>query len=273
MNFFERILNFLDGQMTRPLPYGWFHLLAFGVIIALTIFMAVKYKNSTDKQNRRILLTFAIVMIVLEIYKQLNFSYNGATDVWNYRWYAFPFQFCSVPMYVFLIAALIKKGKVQDALFAFLGTYALFAGLAVMLYPVDVFTSTIGINIQTMVHHGLILVAGVYLIASGRVKLEHKTILKAAIVFVIVFTLAFIMNEVHEALNIEGNFNMFFISRHGVNHLPILNQIFATAPYLVFLAAYLFGFTLVAYIILMCAKVASIVKHQVIGFYTKRNKA
>ena len=82
-------------------------------------------------------------------------------------------------MYIFLIAALIKKGKVQDSLFAFLGTYALFAGLAVMLYPNDVFTTTIGINIQTMVHHGLMLVGGVYILASGRAKLEHKTILKS----------------------------------------------------------------------------------------------
>jgi uncharacterized membrane protein YwaF len=261
MNFFETVLNFLNAQMATPKPYGWFHLLFFGIMIALAIFIVAKYKNGEDKQTRKILLIFAIVMLILEVYKQLNFTYSNG---WDYQWYAFPFQFCSVPMYIFLMTALIKTGKVQDALFAFLATYALFAGLAVMLYPNTVFIGTIGINIQTMVHHGLIFVAGVYLIASGRVKLKHKTMLKAASVFFIVVTIAFIMNEVSHILNIGETFNMFFISRYEDNHLPILSQVFQTAPYPVFLAAYILGFTLVSYIILICAKVVSIAKAQLI---------
>lgn len=270
MNFFEQILAFLDGQMTRPTMYGWFHLMMFAIIIALTIFLVAKYKNATDKQNRNILLIFAVVMIVFEIYKQLNFSYNSATDVWNYQWYAFPFQFCSTPMYVFLIAALIKKGKVQDAMFAFLATYGLFGGLAVMLYPNDVFVSTIGINIQTMVHHGLMLTGGIYLLASGRVKLHIRSLLKASIVFVIILVLAQAMNYAAHFAQLPGTFNMFFISPYYGNHLPILSNIRATAPYPLFLVVYVVGFTFVAGLMLLIAMALKTVKAVIIKNCKKR---
>ena len=272
MNFLENILRFLDGQMTTPTPYRWFHLLCFALIIASTIFIVAKYKNADDKKNRKILLTFAIIMLTLEVFKQLNFSFNSATGIWDYQWYAFPFQFCSVPMYVFLIAALIKSGRVQDSLFAFLGTYALFAGLAVMLYPNTVFISTIGINIQTMVHHGLMLVGGVYILASGRAKLNYKTVLKALPVFVVCVLLAIGMNYLTHFLGLTETFNMFFISEYFDNHLPVLNVVYDTAPYLVFLAVYVFGFTLVAYIILMCAKVLAIVNKMLLKNFKKFDK-
>ncbi|MCK7485244.1 MAG: hypothetical protein MZU97_06565 [Bacillus subtilis] len=65
-------------------------------------------------------------------------------------------------MYVALFAGLTKNKKIQQALINFLqGPTGMFAGLAVMLYPNDVFITTIGINIQTMVHHGAMMVVGV----------------------------------------------------------------------------------------------------------------
>ena len=78
----------------------------------------------------------ALVVILLEIYKQINytFSYEGAIT-FDYQWYAFPFQFCSTPMYVGLLVGLFRKGKIHDALCAYLATYAVFAGLCVMIYP------------------------------------------------------------------------------------------------------------------------------------------
>ena len=269
MNFFDKLLQLLDANMATPLPYGWFHLMMLGLTIALSIFMVAKYKNANENQTRRILLTFAIIMLTFEVYKQINFSYSNN---WVYQWYAFPFQFCSVPMYIVFLAALTKKGKLQDSLFAFLGTYALFAGLAVMLYPNAVFIDTIGINIQTMVHHGLMLVIGVYVLASRKVKLEHKSILKALPVFATVLLIAIIMNYATHFAGIEATFNMFFVSPYFANHLPILSGIYANSPYVVFLIIYVVGFTLVAYLMLIIAMLLSILKRRILLCY-KKNKA
>ena len=192
-------------------------------------------------------------MILFEVYKQLNFSYNPSTDTWNYQWYAFPFQFCSTPMYILLLVGLTKPGKVQDALCSFLATFGLFAGLAVMAFPSTVFVPTIGINIQTMVHHGMMVVIGVFMWVSGRAKLNHKTLLKAVIVFSILATIAYVSNILFYHFGDGSAFNMFFISPYGVCDIPFLILLQPLVPHIVFLLFYLFGFALAAYIIVLIA--------------------
>jgi|LGVF01.2.fsa_nt_gb hypothetical protein len=256
MNLFNDIALFLQSTMDTPAAYGWFHLLSIVLIASLAIFMAVKFKNADDKANKKILIIFAVIMLVLEVYKQINYVwYNAGTNVWDYSWYAFPFQFCSVPMYIMLLAGLIKKGKFQERLFAFLGTYALFAGLAVMLYPGDVFVSMIGINIQTMMHHGFMFVVGVYMLASGRAPIKQDTIIKSLPVFAVLALMALGMNymAVWVGLTATHTFNMFFISPFFGCTLPVLSIVFDTLPYIAFLLVYILGFTFVGYLMLVIA--------------------
>ena len=87
-----------------------------------------------------------------------------------------------MPMYVGLLASLMR-GKLQSALLSFLATFALFAGTCVMVYPGDVFTSSVWINLQSMICHASMIVIGVFLYYTGTVKAEHKTILKGMAVF------------------------------------------------------------------------------------------
>lgn len=266
MNAFEKVLHFLEAGMPRQYGFGWFHLMFLSIVIGMTVFIALKFKNADDKTNRKILLTFAGIMLFMELYKQLVFSYNGVTDVWDYQWYAFPFQFCSVPMYVMLIAGLVKNGKFQDSLFAFLATYGLFAGIATMALPNDMLTSTIGINIQTLWHHGSMIIIGVYMLASGRAKLSHKTIIKALPVFAATMLIAIAMNTTANLVGLEETFNMFFINPIYDNHLPVLSIIYDMVPFVAFLFIYAIGFTFVGYLMIVISmgikKLANLINRQ-----------
>ncbi len=97
MNAFEKFLKILDGKMVEPLAYGWFHLMCWGIVILLTAFLCTfalknrKEGKSNDNFIRGVVLTYAILGIILEVYKQLNFSFNSTTGEWHYQWYAFPF--------------------------------------------------------------------------------------------------------------------------------------------------------------------------------------
>ena len=259
MNFFEKILVGLDAKMPLPEAYSWFHLMCWGLVIVIATLLclyAVKHRNDQEKLvrfTRIVVLTYSILGIVLEIYKQLNFSFNSTSGEWSYQWYAFPFQFCSTPMYVGLIAGCCKKCKFQEYLYSYLATFALFAGLSVMFYPGDVFTRTIGINIQTMVCHGGMVVMGIYLWFSKQVKFEFKTILKALSVFCVLVAIALIMNIIYNSTGNTATFNMFFISPYLPCTLPILNMIYEMVPYPVFLIIYIIGFTLAAFIMLLVA--------------------
>lgn len=251
------ILKILDSSMTRPELYGWFHLLSVAATVVLTVILCRLFKQGTERQVRTIVLTVAVMVAILEIYKQINYTFeveNGLVQT-DYQWYAFPFQFCSTPMYVGLLAGLTKKGKIHDALCAFLATYAIFAGLCVMLYPADVFISTIGINIQTMVCHGSMIAVGVYLLYCGYVPCRHKTILKAVPVFAVCVAVAAVMNEIAYASGLLATetFNMFFISPHCEPSLPVYSLVQQVVPYPWCLIIYLLAFSLAAYLILLVA--------------------
>lgn len=256
MSFLQQLLKILDASMPVPTLYGWVHVITLILTAAITVLVCRKAKNHSADQVRKGVFWVAVVVAVLEVYKQINytFSYEGGITA-DYQWYAFPFQFCSTPMYVGLLAGIIRKGKVHDALCAYLATYAVFAGVSVMLYPVDIYISTIGINIQTTFCHCSMIIVGAYLFASGHVKLEHKTVLKAMPVFAVTVGMAAIMNELAAVFGIvpEETFNMFFISPHCEPSLPVYSLVQAVVPFPFSLVIYILGFTAAAWIILLVA--------------------
>ena len=252
MTLLDQIMSFLDGEMARPVPYqsidiSWFHYLALTITLIATVIAVIRLKNANDLKIRRFLLSFSGLLLTFEVYKQLIFSFQAN---WDYQWYAFPFQFCSTPMYVALFAGLTKNIKIQQALINFLGTYGLFAGLAAMIYPNDVFVSTIGINIQTMVHHGAMMVVGTALLAN-RVQLKPSSIIGATTVFLILVTIAILLNFAHNTWIVDGTFNMFFINPQYQNHLPVLKLIEPHVPHFLFVIIYTIGFIIVAFLVLL----------------------
>ena len=253
--FWGNVLEFLDARMTTPQPYGVFHLIWFALSIAVGVLLCI-YCKDTARYARRIVFITAVIVTVLEIYKQINytFSFDGTAITADYQWYAFPWQFCSTPMYIGLLAGL-TRGKVHDSLCAYLATFALFAGACVMFYPNDVFISTIGINVQTMVCHGSMLTVGIYLLGSGYVKLEHKTILKAIPVFAAAVAVAIILNELAHATGLLENetFNMFFVSPYCDPHLPVYSIVQQHVAFPWCLILYILGFSVAAYLMLLIA--------------------
>ena len=174
-------LSLLDTKMAVPAPYGPFHVF-FSVTSILCGFSISRYcAKKGESYIRRFLLVEAFLITVLEIYKQINFSFHvdGSQILFDYQWYAFPFQFCSTPMYIGLLAAVIRGKSLHEHLCSYLATYALFAGICVMVYPVTVFIDTVGINIQTMVCHGSMITTGIVLLRTGYVKVAPKTIIRA----------------------------------------------------------------------------------------------
>ncbi|WP_025725328.1 YwaF family protein [Acholeplasma granularum] len=246
MNF---LLELLNSSMQTPKAYAsflesWFHYLSLLILVISTYFFAKKFKTSTVPQTKKILLMSGLLMIFLEIYKQVIFTYQAG----HYQWYAFPFQFCSTPMYLFTIYGISKNKKIDTYLLSFLATYSTFAGIAVMLYPADVFIPTIGINIQTMIHHGLMASIGISLLIT-KIEFKFKGFLKGSLVFLILLVVALSMNLLFNLSTIDQTFNMFFINERFGNHIPILSLIEPHVNSITFLMIYFIGFSFVAALI------------------------
>ncbi|MBQ8374808.1 MAG: YwaF family protein [Clostridia bacterium] len=254
MNAFEQFLHSLEGEMERPGNYGWFHLMFVGIILVLTVLACIYFfvKKRPDSHLRIFAGVLWGIIFVLEIYKQLIYSFNfdEATGVvtWDYQWYAFPFQLCSSPLYLLPFVAFMKEGKFRDSIMSFLSTFALFGGLAVFFYPNDVFVGTIGINIQTMVHHGTQIITGVAFLVYNRKKLNFKYFFSGGIVYAVMISIAMILN-LTVPFGTDETFNMFYISPNFPSTLPILSIIYEQVDYFVFFLVYLVGFFAIAALI------------------------
>lgn len=106
-----------------------------------------------------------------------------------------------------------------------------------------------------MICHGSMITIGIYLYATGHVKLEHKTVLKAMPVFAITVSMAAVLNEIAYRVGITETetFNMFFISPYCEPSLLIYKDVQAVVPFPWSLVIYIIGFTAAAYIMLLLA--------------------
>lgn len=250
MNILEQIINYLNFQMETPNDYGWFHILSLIIMILIIIVLSIKKPNI-----KKVLFVCSLIMIVFEIYKQFAFSFDSTSITWRYQWYIFPFQFCSTPMYVAFIASIIKNKKIENALLCFLATYGLVGGISVMLYPNTVFVSETLINVQTMTHHGLMVIMGSYVIISKSIDFNVKTIISALKVFSILIFLAVLINIVTYYIGIDEGLEMFFISPFHTSTLPVFSIIYEKTPYIIFLIFYILIFTIGSSIPLFISKV------------------
>lgn len=239
MNTLEKILSFLQSfRIVKPTNYSLFHIVSLIITIILTIVLINKKTNL-----KKTILVISIIMILFETYKQLSFSFDEG--VWKYQWYAFPFQFCATPMYIGLIAGLTKNKKLEEMCYSYLATYGLIAGICVMLYPNTVFVEELLINIQTMEHHGLMVVMGMFTLILHSIHRNYKNvILEGFSIFIILVLIALFLDISTYYLNIDNGLEMFFISPFHVSELPIFNTIYENVPYIIFLIIYLISFFL-----------------------------
>ncbi len=244
-------LDFLNQEMPEPVAFSnlqesWFYYLSLVLVIAGSMFLTLRYKKLNQKGIQRSILIFSIIMILLEVYKQVMFAYGND---WHIEWYAFPFQFCSTAMYAGLIVGLTKNEKIYQIGISFLATFSLFAGIAVMFYPGDVFVTRIGINIQTMIYHGSMVAMGVALVFSGKVSKASDAIFNALIPMTIFWMIAILLNGFANNFfpNI-GSFNMFLINPRFNSSIPILNLLQPLVEPPIYQLAYLLGITFASFV-------------------------
>ena len=250
MNFFESIVHALSARMPEPTMYGWFHLIFLALTIGLTTFLCWKCRDCSAKTFKWIVASAWIVMVVLEIFKQLVFSFNYENGVarWDYDWYSFPYQLCSTPIYLLPFIAFKKEGGFRDSIISFVSTFALFGGLVTMIFPATVFVPHIVVNIQTMVHHGLQIVIGIFMLVHERKRLNLMFFVKSIYVFGVTFAIAMAINLIVPTFTTD-TVNMFYISPYFACSLPLLDMIYANTHYVVFLIIYILGFVLAAFAI------------------------
>ena len=117
-------------------------------------FSADKHKYFRRSSDRFFFL-FGLLMLCSEIWKQLTLTFLVGHGVYN-LWY-FPFQLCSIPMYVFLILPFARGENVRRALLCFIMCYALLGGTAVFADTSGLHYSYAPLTVHSYLWHFLMI--------------------------------------------------------------------------------------------------------------------
>ncbi len=212
MSRFEEFLSdFLHSTafpMTPPESYGTFHLTFAIVGFVICVAAAWLLRNISQKKARILLVCVGVVLALFEAYKQL-FYYYCIGDV-GYKWWIFPFQMCSVPMYLCIIAPLLKPGKISRGMYSFMMIYNLLGGFITFFEPSGINLGYWGLTLHAYTWHMVLVFIGLFLCFSGLGGRTMKDYWSASITFVALCVIAFCINLLLG--DISGNsINMFFV--------------------------------------------------------------
>jgi uncharacterized membrane protein YwaF len=220
-DFLEELMTLTAWEMTKPKAYGPFHLLFtfFGVI--LCILVARKLRNVGERGNKIVLFSVGMFLLVTEIYKQLFHTFYLRNHTYNFS--IFPFQLCSVPMYLCLIVPFLKDGKIKNGMYYFMTTYNLLGRIMGFIEPSGIVHDYWTLTLYTFLWHLMLIFIGVYLIMSGRFAKTKKEYFEATAAFLVLAVIAFCINLIFwDASN--GKINMLFVGPRN-SSLAVFKQI------------------------------------------------
>ena len=232
------ILNMTAWRMDTPQLFGSFHITASLMAAALAVIAAVSFsrRSAAEKNNRRILAATGWILIILEVYKQcfLYFIVNdGAFDFWF-----FPFQLCSVPMYLCVLLPAVKP-KARVILMTFMGGYTFVSAVAALIYPEDILRPYIALTVHGFIWHGLLLFISLLILLTGCMDPGAKGLARAAALFAALCVIAVIINAAAETVmpGIRAAHPavahdwaaMFYLNPFHISPQPVISDIQKTA--------------------------------------------
>lgn len=222
----EAFLQWTAWTMETPVSYGLFHILFTVVLLAVAVAGAWRLRNAGDKQNRAILLMVGGFLLVAEVYK-LAFHMTVDPYDWGF-WGAFPFQLCSVPMYLSVFCAFCKSEKVNAWLYEYMFAVNMFGGIMAFIEPSGINHGFVTLTVHAYVWHMALIFLGLYLYFSGRACTDRRAYRKAAVVYLASCAVAQGFNLVF-----PGKINCFYISPYVRSPLAVFKDIYTSCGWMV----------------------------------------
>lgn len=247
MEVFSMLLSLLSStawEMIPPKPYGAFHLLFFfgGMIIVTAV--AWLLRNTNERQNKIVLWTAGGLLLIFEVYKQLFYTYVIGGG--EYQWWIFPFQLCSVPMYLCIIAPFLKEGKVKDSMYDFMLAFNMMGGFISFLEPSGLIHEYWTLTLHAFVWHLILVFVGLYLGFSKRAGKRVGDYRNAVRMFFVLCVIAFAINLIFWQPS-AGTIKMFYIGP-AISPIIVFKTIATKYGWYVNTPIYMFALCLGAFI-------------------------
>ena len=222
----REFLYWTAWTMEKPAPYGLFHIVFTAVLLAMTVVGAWSLRKTNERQNRIVLGAVGGFLLATEVYKIL---FHMTVNPYNWGfWGTFPFQLCSVPMYLSIVCALCKSKKVNAWLYEFMFAVNMFGGIMAFLEPSGIQHGFVTLTVHAYIWHMLLIFLGLYLYFSKRACMHRSSYGKAAAVYLLSCATAQVLN-----LIFAGKINCFYISPYIKSPLAVFKDIYAACGWVV----------------------------------------
>ena len=162
------------------------------------------------------MLGVGIFLVLTEIYKQLFYVYVINDGL--YPWWIFPFQLCSIPMYLCIIVGCMKPGVVRESLCDFMASYNFMGGFVAFLEPSGLLHEYLTLTLHAFVWHMSLVFVGIYIFLSKNGTRKVKNFKYTVFLYMLFSAVAFLINLFLWKVS-NGSVNMFYI---GPANSPII---------------------------------------------------
>ena len=187
------------------------------------------------KKYIRFLFICGILLLLSEIWKQwcLTFLLNNG----EYNWWYFPFQLCSIPMYLCLALPWVNE-RMQRIFLTFLMTFSLLGGIFTFFDTSGMYYPYTPLTLHSFFWHIFLIILG---ISAGVVKSKYTKntageFLCSVLCYLFCCLMATVFNIVFHPY---GSINMFYISPYYMMNQKVFAEISANLGNAVGILAYI----------------------------------
>lgn len=192
------------------------------------------------KKSHLFLFICGILMLISEIWKQYILTFiigQGVYDLWY-----FPFQLCSIPMYICLFLPWLKNSHLQNIFASFLADYGLLSGIFSFFDTSGMHYGYAPLTLHSYLWHVLLILIGIVTALSFPFFQRWKYFSGSTALFLICCSIALALDL---CLDSYGPINMFYINPD----YPMSQRVFSsiadmlgnTAGILLYIASIILG--------------------------------
>lgn len=213
-------LEFTSWKMKETSVYSFEHIAIIVFALLISFSTAYFFRNLNNKKSRIMFGIISLFLIVSEIYKELFLSFIVYK---RYCWEDFPFQLCSIGMYLYFFIFISGNKKINEIIYTFIATYNLLGGITALIIPIDIFNQYITLTVHSILWHTILCFIGFYTIFSQKCSSDGLTFCKSSVLYIIFTAIAYILNFSLMKVS-KNNMTLFFIGP-GKSYIPFFSLI------------------------------------------------